>query len=87
MTEGMKSSELIVTLVVLAIIVVNKWLGLGLDPTSLWAIVGSGGAFTVSRGVAKMNTPSARRAADPTTPDPSPDPTPSATTPSRRAAR
>lgn len=54
MTEGMKSSEMIVTLAVMAIIVLNSWLDLGIDEASLWAIVTAGVGYSGSRGIAKV---------------------------------
>lgn len=80
LTAGMKSSELLMSALVVLLIVLNspKLLDFGLDPLSLIGIVTSGASYAISRGVAKMGTPSSSQAADPATP---------ASTSNRRAAR
>ena len=56
MTDGMKSSEAIITLVVMALIFLAKWLGVELDPAELAALAGSGAGYAVSRGIAKTGS-------------------------------
>ena len=53
LSNGFKSSEIILTLLSIAVIIGNKWLHLGLDPSDLYAMVGATGVYAGSRGLAK----------------------------------
>ena len=53
LSTGMKSSEWIVTLAVIAVVLLSKWLGI--ETEQLWQIVIAGGGYGISRGGAKIN--------------------------------
>lgn len=53
LSTGMKSSEWIVTLAVMGVVLLSGWLKI--DTEQLWQIVVAGSGYGISRGVAKIN--------------------------------
>lgn len=54
-TKGMKSSEFWMGMLLPVLVVLfQKTLGLDLSPDELYAIVGSGGLYSIGRGIAKV---------------------------------
>ena len=54
MTDGMKTSEFALTVLILLIVAANKPLGLELDGAQLISLTGLGVGYAGSRGVAKI---------------------------------
>ena len=54
LTSGMKSSEWIVVIAVMAVVLLSDWIGV--DAEQVWQMVGIGGTYSIGRGIAKITT-------------------------------